>query len=737
MKRGGGEVESGHTRGRTPLRRRATLIALVLVLLVAGTGTAFVAFQRDALGTAQIATASGITVAVTADGQYRITSQRLSWTFGGTVGRPLARADARAGADVIGPYREIDFDYQAHGPRRSTIRAYENQPVVLFSTTYLAAAPNSDGFPQLTSFPTVPYRLSYADRGFAPHQWSWQGTQGPLLGFDRQGNAFLLAPAANALSARLTYHPNGAITSGIAPAIHTLPANFTQRTLLVAGTGINDVYATWGKAMLALAGKRPTDPEGDVTLRTLGYWTDNGAAYYYHFSRSLGYAGTLLAVQHELAAQGISLGYVQLDSWWYPKSANDSWQGDAHAYQRGGEFTYAAAPDLFPDGLAAFQRQLGLPLVVHARWIDPASPLRQRYTVSNNVVTDPAFWQATMAYLQSSGVVTFEQDWLGGPATAQQNLSDPYAFFGNMADQAAAHDITIQYCTAPPNDFLQSASYPALTTIRVSHDRFTRSRWDDFLYTSRLASALGLLPFTDVFMSTEPVNLLLATLSAGMVGIGDPLGAESTRNLLQAVRPDGMIVKPDVPIVPIDATYLADAQQPNAPMVAATYSDHTGLREAYVVAYQRHGGHGDIAFSPNALGVAGAAYVYNYFTDTGTLVPAGQSFRDTTDPDTAYYIVAPVGASGIALLGDAGKFVAASRQRITALADDGSVHATLSFAAGERTVTLYGYAPAAPQVSVTQGSAGRVQYDPATHVFRVSISPGADLTAALTLSLGS
>lgn len=733
----GGAEKSGREHGIAVRLRHALLIALIFALLFVDIGTAFVTLRHDALGTAEIATTAGITVVVTPEGRYSVTSRTLSWTFGGDTGQPLAHADVRAGVDSIGPYREIVFDYQAHGPRQSSIRAYENQPAILFSTTYLAAAPNSDGFPHFTSYPAVPYHLSYADKGFAPKQWNWQGTQGPLLGFDPQGRAFLLSPASHELSARLAATADGSITSGIVPAIHRLPADFTQRTLLVAGSGINDVYATWGSVMLALAGKRPADPEGDVTLRTLGYWTDNGAAYYYHFNPSLGYAGTLLAVQRELAARGITLGYMQLDSWWYPKSPNDSWQGGTQAYKRGGEFTYAAAPDLFPDGLAAFQRQLGLPLVVHARWIDASSPLRQQYTVSNNVITDPAFWQTTMAYLQSSGVVTYEQDWLSDQATAQQNLSDPYAFLGNMADQAAARGLTIQYCMATPNDFLQSASYPALTTIRVSNDRFTRSHWDDFLYTSRLASALGLLPFSDVFMSAEPVNLLLATLSAGMVGIGDQLGATNTGNLLQAVRPDGVIVKPDAPAVPIDATYLADAQQSNAPMVAATYSDHMGLREAYVVAYQRRGGHGDITFSPNSLGVAGEAYVYNYFTDTGTLVPAGQSFRDITDPDTAYYIVAPVGPSGIALLGDAGKFVAASRQRITALADDGIVHATLSFAAGERAVTLYGYAPSAPRVIATQGKAGRVHYDPATHRFRVSVSPGADLTAALTLSLGS
>ena len=89
-------------------------------------------------------------------------------------------------------------------------------------------------------------------------------------------------------------------------------------------------------------------------------------------------------------------------------------------------------------------------------------------------------------------------------------------------------------------------------------DRFEQGKWTEFLYGSRLASALGAWPWADVFMSTEEDNLLLATLSAGMVGVGDELGAASKQNLLKAVRGDGVIVKPDAPIVPLDAAWLYD-----------------------------------------------------------------------------------------------------------------------------------------------------------------------------------
>src|SRR5262249_61837380 len=63
--------------------------------------------------------------------------------------------------------------------------------------------------------------------------------------------------------------------------------------------------------------------------------------------------------------------------------------------------------------------------------------------------------------------------------------------------------------------------------------------------TGRLASALGEWPWTDVFTSSETSNLLLSTLSASIVGVGDALGQFDRTNLLRVVRADGVIVKPE------------------------------------------------------------------------------------------------------------------------------------------------------------------------------------------------
>ena len=235
-------------------------------------------------------------------------------------------------------------------------------------------------------------------------------------------------------------------------------------------------------------------------------------------------------------------------------------------------------------------------------------------------------------------------------------------------------------------------------------------------------------------MSTETDNLLLSTLSAGIVGVGDPIGTESATNLLQTIRADGVIIKPDEPIVPIDAVYFQDAQALSQPMVASTYTDFGGgMKALYVFSYAR-GTNTTASFTPASLGLPGSVYVYNYFTGTGMVVPAGGTFTDSVSSGS-YYIVVPIGQSGIGFLGDAGKFVSLGKKRISQLSDTGSVQATITFANGETSLTMYGYAPSPPNVTATDGTVGAVTYNSATGIFSYAVSPDPDGAATVTMGL--
>jgi hypothetical protein len=644
----------------------------------------------------------------------------------------LSNIVVNTGNDGIGNYQEIDFNYidSNSANRGGGIRAYNSNPIVLFVDSYLSTAPNTTHFPQLSTYPANLYHLSY-QYAFAQYTFTKFDADSPWIYFDGQGNTFILSPASNFMITSTGKNGTGAINSGISFSIATLPAGFVHQTFLVVGQGINNTLQTWGHAMTNLQGKtRPPNDDGAV-LNTLGYWTDHGASYFYNYNANLGYAGTLQAVYQSFQQAGIPLGNMQLDGWWYPKGSNATWSN-----QKGGISTYTPDPTLFPNGLAAFQQQLGLPLMTQAKYIDASSPYRSQYTMSNNVSTDQNYWNMVANELQSSGVVTYEQDWLSNQALPAVNLTDPDAFMNNMAGAMSAAGLTMQYCMPLPRHFLQSSMYNNLTTIRVSGDRFSNARWDGFLYASELASALGIWPWSDVFMSSETDNLLLSTLSAGIVGVGDPIGAESAANLLQTIRADGVIVKPDEPIVPVDATYIQDAQALNQPMVASTFSDFGGgMKALYVFAYAR-AAHtpATASFTPASLGLPGSVYVYNYFTGAGTIVPAGGTFTDTVGSGS-YYIVVPIGPSGIAFLGDAGKFVSWGKKRLSQLSDSGSVQATINFASGETSLTMYGYAPSQPTVSATDGTVGTLTYNPTTGIFSYPVSPGPDAAATITMGL--
>ncbi|SEG68503.1 Tat (twin-arginine translocation) pathway signal sequence [Actinacidiphila yanglinensis] len=834
-------------------------------LRAAGVGSAALAVpwaagaDRAGASTAAPTVLSGT---VSASGNWQVTASALGWTFGGSLGSAATGIATRSGSDAVGSYTETTFTFRS-GARKGGIRVYDAASSVIFTDTYVEAGAGGDPFPTFTGYPKLPYRLSHSDC-FGRFQFNTfaGASDSPWVFFDAKGGTFVLSAANHFQEAQTSQAADGSIAAGVLDSIATLPAGYSRQTILSTHAGVGAAHQAWGSALTRLAGKQPVANDAGPVLATLGYWTDNGADYYYKYDTSKGYTGTLLAVRDEWAAQKIPMGYMQLDSWWYPKGPNADWNDLPD-----GAYLYEADKELFPDGLAAFQKQLGKPLVTHARWMDRSSPYHGEYAFSDNVVIAPEFWQSVMDYLRDSGVVVYEQDWLCNNAKPAENLTDADAFFDNMAHHAAADGMDMQYCMALPRDYLQTTRYPNLTTIRVSDDRFDRPKWDMFLYDSQLAGSLGVWPWVDVFLSGETRNLLLANLSAGPVGVGDALGKVNAANLFQVARPDGVIVKPDVPIVPTDATYVGEAAGQMPPMVATTRAAHPGLTYAYVFAYARQvaapqqvlqaesatlsgvvvgtdnagytgsgfadyqhasgdfvewtvqapaagtytlqfryanadftprplavtvngGAAHDVAFpstgwwtswsvtgltvtlakgantvratdtgasGPNIdwlgvtqgavptglrqnvsftlaeAGVTGRAYAYDYFAGTGTLVGAGGSVRATVT-DGTYWVIAPVGASGIAFLGDAGKFVAHGDKRLTHVSDDGKVHATVAFSAGEGPVTLHGYAPRKPTVQATTGSVGAVGYDTSTKLFTVTATAGSGDQAVLTVT---
>jgi hypothetical protein len=252
---------------------------------------------------------------------------------------------------------------------------------------------------------------------------------------------------------------------------------------------------------------------------------------------------------------------------------------------------------------------------------------------------------------------------------------------------------------------------------------------------------VGLWSFADNFRSSDSdQNIILALLFAGPLGVGYALDNIQFDKLLKAVRPDGVIVKPNVTIVPMDKSYQADLQGGTPPMLAYAQTFHNIGPVSYIFAYSRDPANpATISINPSQLGIAGPMYVYDVLRNMGHLSGLPERVRGRSEPFTttvdfngSYYVAVPIGPSGIAFLGDKDKWVSLGKKRIKNVTDNGVLTVDVEFAAGEQSVTLQGYSVVNPAI-LASDTAASLTYDPAARLFEIVVPAGTDSTASFTL----
>jgi hypothetical protein len=601
----------------------------------------------------------------------------------------------------------------------------------------------------------------------------------PWLFFDDHFRSAILSPALRPISQRQRWNDDGSRDGVIALEVDqsnpVLPAGGVYTHLITFDQGIDQTFNTWGSTLTSLLGKPRRNSQSDLSLTTPMLSTDAGAEYYYKFDRALGYAGTLRSAIASANAAHIPIGVVHFDSWWQLKGGNcnapenasfASWRNHAN-----GAWKYVMDPALFPpinpDNLEdGFIQTLG-PGMAHARWVDPCSPYRlpiadafgnvvDARPVSGNVVTDLDIWRRVARTLKQSGMIIFEPDFLASRATAANTFDDEKSLEA-MATAMGEKGIALQYCGPAARHFLLAFKYEGIHTIRVSPDRFGWTRWDTELYGSMILKAGSVWPTVDNFQTTEKRNLLLAVLSAGPLSLGDPIGAFIPID--EAISSDGLILKPDVPMVPTDASFVQEASAieradsasasrsaaPGAaamdqpvlpPLIAHTHSGIGASRVEYVFAYSRDlNTTTRVSFSPRELGYTGDVYVYDYFDRSGQRQPAAQKIETSVDSQGSYFVIAPVGSSQIAFLGDLSKFVPASTLRMPTLLDDGRITLALRFESGE-TVSLWLSALSAPSVSADGATISAVKFDSGTGLYQITVSAGPSEQAIVRIAPG-
>jgi len=717
-----------------------SILVFVVSALLAGSAVKAETITNDAGWTVRVDGSSG---------DFQIEVKNPTWTIGGTTGSALRAIKTAERSDPVGAYSEITFRWREEGERSGSIRLYRSRPLVIFGETFSEGVDHSPKpFPVFSKLPANLLEFRYGEKDhLRPLSFHLGGLPadepygGPFALFDDEANTLIVSPASDFMIAMLSGDQKEGIRSGFNSTLKSVPAGYKYQTLLAAGPGINKTWDAWGEGLTDLYGKKRPANDADTGLKYLGYWTDNGASYYYNYDVDKGYAGTLLAVKDYLLQHGIPIHYLQLDSWWYPKTFT-SLQPEAAGKPRsknpkipagtwnryGGLLEYTGHPFLFPRGLGDFQKKMGMPLITHNRWIDPESPYRAQFKVSGIAGVDPKWWNQIISQIAAWGVVTYEQDWNNYIYRRSPDLCSTTwagdAYMDGMANACAANGLTMQYCMVLPRHLMQGgAKYSNLTTVRVSGDRLEKGKWREFLYGSRMAASLGVWPWTDVFRSKETPNILIATLSGGMVGLADAMGEEDRANIMRAARADGVIVKPDVPMTPIDQSFIADAKGESGPLVCATRTGEGDNLAAYVFA-SKEKGTGDWAITPASLGFSGNVIVYDYFLKQGTETTADQVFHGHLNKDGwDYTVIVPIGPSGMALIGDTGKFVTRGKKRISSIRDNaGGLQTTILALPTDQKIPIALYAPAKPVVQVKNGSCDEVIYDAVTKIARAEIT---------------
>jgi hypothetical protein len=581
----------------------------------------------------------------------------------------------------------------------------------------------------ITVDPKYTRAITFAMTPFMPPFLKAIPGNGPLILYSDAMDVIVFSPMDNFYISLISFE-NGVIQYGVEGEISEIPAGFNHRFIMVEGKGMNATIGKWGEELRKDRSIAPKNRYGDKGLSHLGYWTDNGAYYYYMLEPGMTWEQTLLGVKADADAKKIPLGYMQLDSWWYFK--------DKKAFiglgSFGGVTEWKPTPETFPEGIAAFGAKLGLPFIAHNRWFAVENSYKSKYEfVDDEKMSLPVtndVYREFMNDAVSWGIFTYEQDWLinqfWGVKYLREAVGRADAWIKGINDAAAERGLTVQLCMGSAANLMHVVDLPAVTTFRTSLDYqpniAKEGWWPQFHTVNMLAGALGVLPFKDNFQSAEKygeAEALISALSSGMVGMSDGIGKAKAELVMATCRSDGLLLKPDRAVTPIDAMFLPHQR----PFIAYTESKRKQGTWKYVAAYHLASKHEqrieadtviarfmydarpfeemfifpekvtDWHVDPvSDLGISVPVVAYNWRTKTASVVSGTFDVPEIKDLyDHAYFVLAPIFNNGMALIGEADKYVTMADKRFTDIVvENDSLTVTLAGAASEE-VTLFAY----------------------------------------------
>ncbi len=723
------------------------------------------------------------------------------------------------GEDSSGPFKAVLLTWDAQGfPFETEFRVYADIPQVQFLQTF------PDGFEAEKTFEFADTSLNFPvfvadDSGSGKNLFGYnyriwpQPRLGknvaktlsawkdqiimPVMVFDEAGRTGILSSFGDYMirvvrGLDLTDAGFGpAVAVGLNGELERLEeGHITQSILHFNNEGINAAIDSFGDRLLAEGGKKQVARDATFFIKYLGYWTDNGAYYYYRTEPGKNYETTLLDLADYLRGEKIPVRHIQLDSWWYPKSEIDN-----------GLLRWEPNEDMFPDGLESFQKKLGMPLTFHNRYfatdtvyqqtmpfvrdtsLEEAENLNQKGQGSGPAARDHGGVQPLdrqvfdhwAENLKKWDGVMYEQDWLGTQVFRVNAMRrDPglaSAWLRNMNDAMAEREIDIQYCMPTILFYFESTKLQNVSNIRSSGDYDGHIRgtshhlWWEHVYTSPMIAAVGAYPYKDVFITNPPdrefdsvieeknytysgdkndkfeedahifepynhQNALLSILSAGPVGIGDRIGDVYRPIVMLMADEEGSLVKPDRPLIPIDAMYYKDPYDEQIPLVAYSQSKVSDRTWYYVLALNINqlmlAGNVKLEFNRSDIPLTGDYVLYDFKRGRAKKLTEDFTYKAKLPHSYHEYLVlAPLSEQGRALIGDAGKYVTASGDRIASWSDtESGMTIELNGPQASETKLLI-YSETAP-TAANAGKTGALSWKPAGNdLYTIELPGGA------------
>jgi hypothetical protein len=618
----------------------------------------------------------------------------------------LAGVKTGSAEDSLGSYDFVDLNWTVPGTQTPIITAfdlYQDRPFLVFVQRFpngFKKYANGDWTVPSVAFPQfvasswgIPQNLySWTSGGMWTHRmaygdaYSAQGTVDPLVLSEPGYRTVILSSFSNYLVATQQSRPlapendisRGSISCGIEGLVQEIPAGFEHKHIMVAGQGIHNTFEEWGRALLEKAGKKIPSKYRDDTLKYLVYVDDAGAYYYEHGFKEPGYqtyADIILGVEREAKDHGLRIGAYHV--------VDDPQQRDRK------DGLFEPRTDLFPEGLAKFHEQLGKPLEMYYMWIRSNSPYRKKYAFFDvggeipgsmgDVFYSPEYWQYTADKLASWGTILLQHDFLSdyeGNRTMMSGIGKMDMYFKNMAGALQAKGIDMQYCMQLPRNIMESTENPVMVSLQATEDHHVPMAephkqpgnpdnhdpffWKHVIFTSAFYGAAGIWPSRDNIQTIADPNAfedtLIANLLGGSIQLGHRIGECNFALLRHTYREgDELILKPDRPIVPVDRCYHSDCA------LGYTQSDLGGKSWYYVLSLPSAGY--APAFTPSDLG-AGKSVVYNWDTGTAIIRDSDSPIGLVREAKHEYFVVAPIFENGMAVIGDAQKFVTMADTRI-------------------------------------------------------------------------